>query len=247
MLRIALIFAIAFLAVDDGSKKGRKGNTQYKAEKFAEAANTFREGLQEADTETPGATTSGLYNNFAAALHKEGKFKEAAEAFTHALRTADSDEDRSRAAFNAGNNAFQNQDIQSALDYYRQSLLANPENEEARYNYEFVQRQMQQQQQQQQGQQNQQQQPNNDGQENQQQEPQENQEEQDPDQQQDQPQPDEPDNGEQQQEPPPPQDPSQMSKEQAERILEAMQTDEKELLKDVRRMKGHKRNVEKDW
>ena len=52
------------------------------------------------------------------------------------------DEAFSRAAYNAGNTAFTVEDGQRALAFYRRALLADPANDDARFNYEFVKRQL---------------------------------------------------------------------------------------------------------
>ncbi len=44
-----------------------------------------------------------------------------------------------------------------------------------------------------------------------------------------------------------PADPTELSKEQAERILQALQNEEGKLLREVRKVKGRPRRVEKDW
>ena len=44
-----------------------------------------------------------------------------------------------------------------------------------------------------------------------------------------------------------PRDPNELSKEQAERILQALQNEEGELLREIRKVKGRARRVEKDW
>ncbi|NND71846.1 MAG: hypothetical protein HKN43_09715 [Rhodothermales bacterium] len=44
-----------------------------------------------------------------------------------------------------------------------------------------------------------------------------------------------------------PPDPDQLSKEQAERILQALENEEAKLLREVQKIKGRPRRVEKDW
>ncbi|MEM1270653.1 MAG: tetratricopeptide repeat protein [Bacteroidota bacterium] len=227
----------------DGKGKGRKGNSEYEQKRYEEAAKLYREGLEMQDG--PGRTTSGLFNNLAASLNRQEQYEEAGELFTRAIANAQDPVDRSRASYNAGNNAFQAGDPEAALDYYKQALLADSNNELARYNYEFVRRFMQDQQQNGGGGDQQQQQSGEDDQQQQDQN-QDQQEGEDEQQNQDSQQDDdsgEPDPSEEQPEP----DPSQLSREQAERILQALQTDERELLKETRKMPGKARRVQKDW
>lgn len=44
-----------------------------------------------------------------------------------------------------------------------------------------------------------------------------------------------------------PPDPNELSKEQAERILQALENEEEKLLREVQKIKGRPRRVEKDW
>jgi tetratricopeptide (TPR) repeat protein len=256
VIRLLLILAISLALIDDGAKEGRKGNNQYQNKDYTGAAASYQEGLRQIESGVTGATVSGLHNNLGSALNRLQEFEQASDYFRQAVAAATGTADLTRAAYNAGNNAFQAQDMQVALDYYKKALLADPNNEEARFNYEFVKRMAQNQEEQQQGensenQQNQDQNQNQEQQQEQQQEQEQNQEQ--PDQEQndgeqnqdpgEEEQQNQDQNQEQQQEP----DPDQMSRAQAERILQALQTDEKELLKQVRKMKGRARKVDKDW
>ena len=45
---------------------------------------------------------------------------------------------KSKAMYNLGNISFKNQKLDEALSFYRKALELNPEDDEARYNYEFI-------------------------------------------------------------------------------------------------------------
>lgn len=154
----------------------------------------------------------------------------------------------------------QGEGLEDSLEHYKQSMLADPTNEDAKFNYEYVKRmledQEQNQDQQQQEDQNNQDQQNNEDQENQeQQDQQQNQDQEQQDQQQqDQQQQDqqqqeqeqqEQQQNQEQQQPPP--DPNKLSKEEAERILQALQNEEEELLREVMKSQARPKKVEKDW
>lgn len=241
MGRILILLSLFTLWGGD-DRSGRRGNAHFRAERYAEAAEAYREGISSLDTREPGHVASGLLNNLGAALYRQDDFQGALDAFASAFGMSAAPADAARAAYNAGNAAFRNQAPEDALSYYRRALLRNPSDEDARFNYEFVKRQLdeQQQQQQQQDQENQDQ----ENQDQQQQQDQENQDQENQDQQQqdqqDQQQQDQP----QQQEP---QDPEELSREEAERMLEALQNDEEQLLRQVQKMKARPRRVEKDW
>ena len=133
-LLIGLALLLLLLA-DDGARQGRRGNAAYRAERYAEAAEHYRQGLLL--TQDP-ATRFGLQHNLGAALLRLGQAGASRAAFDAALRMAPDDAARARTAYNAGNAAFAEGDLQAALHYYRTALLADPDFEDARFNYEYI-------------------------------------------------------------------------------------------------------------
>ncbi|WP_456429621.1 tetratricopeptide repeat protein [Rhodocaloribacter sp.] len=243
MIRSIVLFvvlqAVAVPTGGDGSKQGRAGNDLYRQERYAEAADAYRAGLAAAEGRPTGAVRTGLFNNLGAALYRQGDFEHAAQAFEAATGTASADADYARAAYNAGNNAVRQEDLQAAVELYKKALLARPEDEDAKFNYEFAKRKLDEQRQnqdQQQQQQNQdQQQQNQDQQQQNQDQQQQEQDQQSEDQQQQQ-------QRQQQQT-----NPDELSQEEAERILQALENEEEQLLRQVQKMKARPRRVEKDW
>jgi len=253
-IRFLLILALGLGLSDVGDKDGRRGNLLYENGQFENAADAYYAGLEGYAEDAAGATFYGLQNNLGAALNKQGQFDMARGTLTKAMETAPSQLDFARSAYNAGNNEFQAQQLEAALENYKKALLADPTNADAKFNYEFAKRQLEQQQQQQQGD-NEQDQQEQDQQEqdqngDQQQQDQEQQDQQEGEQEQQQ-------NGEQQQEQdqqeqeqqqqPQPDESEQLSRQQAERILQALENEEEELLREVQKVKGRPRRVEKDW
>jgi len=246
-MRIFLIIAVLLLAgPGDGKKKGRKANELYRNDQFLEASALYRDGIQDVQDGGPGVVHSGLLNNLGASLFRQEEYEAAASAFAGSSRMASNLEDVVRANYNAGNALAMQQQLDSALEYYRSALLADPDNEDAKYNYEFVKRQLDQQQQQEK-----QQDKNSDSQDQnkdeQQQDPdqqQDQQQEQDPQQQQQQQQ-EQQDQQQQQEEQQP--NPDDLSEQEAQRILQALENDEEQLLRQIQKMKTRPRRVEKDW
>ena len=232
------------------SRQGRNGNDHYKEDRFEEAADAFAGGIAAyEDGRTPDRNYFGLQNNLGAALYRQEQFDAADAAFARAAEHAPGDPDFARASYNAGNASFQRQDLESALAHYRNALLADPANEDARYNYEFVRRQQEEQQQDQQNQeQNQEQQQQDQNNEQQSQEQEQNQDEQQQEQQQDQEQQQ---SQEQQQQQEQPQQSEareeELTQEQAERILQALEDEEQQLLREIQKVEGRPRRVAKDW
>ncbi len=140
---LLLIAATAWtLAFGDGAEEGRRGNALFREGEYAAAAEAYRAGL-DALEDDEAALASDLWSNLGAALFRQEKYAEALAAFKEAASAAATSEDRLRALYNAGLGAAATGEREAALGYFRQTLLLDPEHENARFNYEFVKRQMQ--------------------------------------------------------------------------------------------------------
>jgi len=119
--------------VDGASREGRKGNARYEAKDWDHAL----EHYQNAATARP----DGMYQyNLGAAAYQKKDYQAATQAFSRS--TADAKMDRNRAAYNLGNTRFKAGDLQGALGAYRAALCANPNDADARLNYELALRQL---------------------------------------------------------------------------------------------------------
>ena len=247
---IILLAYSLLLGPGDGKKKGRKGNVHYTQEQYEEAVTAYRNGISSVQESGPGQVYSGLLNNLGAALYRSGDAEQAGIAFSSAARMAMRPEDMVRASYNAGNAAATNQELEAALEHYRRALLNDHSNSDAKFNYEFVKRQMEEQEQQEQDQENQDQDQdqNEENQDEQQDQNQENQDEQQENQNQENESESQDQNQEQQeQNQQEREDPTKLSEEEAERILQALENEEEQLLRQVQKMKSRPRRVEKDW
>lgn len=260
-LRALLLIVLLAAFSDDGAKEGRRGNGLYKLGEYDQALAQYQAGLARYAEGATGHVPAGLANNLGATLHKVGRYDEALVAFTQSALMATTSAELTRAAYNTGNNAVTLGEMEMALAAYREALLTDPANEDAKFNYEFIKRKMEEQQQQQGNNQNEDENQDDQGQQEQQdqngeqnddgQEQQDQQGDQEQDQQGNQEQPDENGEEEQEQEGQQPNEPGeqeeQLSRAQAERILQALQNDEEKLLRQVQKMQGRPRRVEKDW
>lgn len=164
----------------------REGNKEFLAGHYREAEILYTRALNaNPDSEV------GLYNQALTRLHIAGtdaeansELKQSAIQAMEALVKARNPKVAEYAAYNLGNIAFGAQQLQQALEGYKQALRKNPTNETARENYRFVEKQIQnnqdqnQDQQDQQDQQNQQNQNEQNQQENQDQQNEQNQQQQ---------------------------------------------------------------------
>jgi len=139
--RVALVFLLLGLFGDGSATEGRRGNALFEQEKYAEAERAYRAGLAAHD-DTTGSVYVGLQNNLGAALHRQKRYAEARSAFTRAARATETADARARALFNAGTAAAGLGNLAMALQDYREVLLLKPSHHRARYNYEYLKRQL---------------------------------------------------------------------------------------------------------
>jgi tetratricopeptide (TPR) repeat protein len=90
-----------------------------------------------------------LHFNLGNAYYKAGKYGEAEAEYQLAARDKNFPE-QSQIQHNLGNVKYQQEDFKTAIEHYRNALIADPENREARYNYELAAQNLQRQQDQQQ-------------------------------------------------------------------------------------------------
>ena len=141
-----LILLALFLSACGGpDADGRRGNGLYEAENDAGATEAYQDGLATYEGDVPSDIRAGLSNNLGMAQYRLEDYGAAFASFATSMRHAVTDDVRARAAYNRGNTAFAAGDNQSALEAYRQALLAQPDHQEAKFNYEFIKRQMQEQ------------------------------------------------------------------------------------------------------
>ena len=242
---MAALLLPALAAAQAGRSEVEAGNRLYAEGRFEEAHEQYLEALRAA----PDSPVVPFNNGNA--LYRTDEFQRAMEAYQAAAESGDPAVE-AQAWYNLGNALYRQQQLQPALEAYKQALRRNPADVDAKHNLELTLEQMQEQQQQQQqssdqdenddenrqDQENQPQEQPPDEQEQQEQEQQQNQPEQDeqeqqqqPEQQRQQDQQQQQDQQEQGQEDPPqsgeePQpQPGELSREDAERLLEAIDED----------------------
>lgn len=209
------------------------------------------ENYHVAETDIPESPE--LSYNMGLALYGQQSYEEATERFTEALDTEEADLGAA-ALYNLGNVRFQMQDYVGAIENYKKSLEMNPKDMDAKYNLELA-RKMLKENSETEDQQQKEQQQNQDGDQEQQKpkpDDQSEQEQQDQQQQQEQQQGQQGEQDEKQEENKEgqqlqPDDSKPMSKEDAERILNALKDDEREVQKKIKRVMSNSDYNGKDW
>ncbi len=211
----------------------RSGNEAYTNGRFKEAETSYRDALKQ-----DSRLTEGTFN-LGDALYKQKKYEESADQFRLLADNSKAPRDvRSQSYYNLGNSFVQGNKLQEAVNAYKSALRLNPSDDEARSNLAYAQKMLlQQQQKQQQNQQNNEN--KQDKQDQQQNQQQQNQQQNDPKQNQQQ------QNQQQQQQS---QTQPKLSKADAERILDALNNDEKNIQKRlIKRKAAGGVVIDKDW
>lgn len=199
----------------------RRGVALLEQERFAEAEAEFRSALQLKPSSFEAAYNLGT------ALFRQEKYDEALQQLQATTPFANDDKQRLASLFhNLGNSYLFGQNIDQSIEAYKQALRHNPLDDETRYNLIAAMKLKDEQEEQEEEQQDQQ--------EQEQQEQEQEQQEQEQEQQ---------DQQQQQQ-----QESEGISRENAERLLQALEEDEKELLEKMNQNREKQPvRIEKNW
>jgi tetratricopeptide (TPR) repeat protein len=243
LVTLSCLFAFSSLAFSQKEvrKELRKGNKEYKLEKYTEAEINYRKAL-----EANARSTDAAYN-LGNSLYRQQKLPEAMEQYQATIQGETDKNKLAKTWHNAGNVALSAatakeaesnpQELQKALqqsiEAYKHALRNNPHDDETRYNLALAQKLLE-------DQQNQDQDQNQDQNQDQKQD-----QDQDQDQKQDQQQQDKKQDQQEQQ-----QNPNEMQKQNAEQILDAMMQNERETQEKVKQQQmqqQQQRKTEKNW
>lgn len=244
---LALLSISVAMSAQTDRKEVRSGNRQFRRENYKEAEISYRKAL------VKDSLSFAANYNLANVLYRGEHYDEAGKILETVREAAPASEYGADYFFNAGDIALAKKDYAAAVDAFKQSLLLNPGDLQAKENYIYARKMLENRQQNgggQDNQQNQDQQQNQDNQDNRDNQQdrndnQQNQDQQNQDQQNNQDQQDSQDgrNGQQPQ-------PVKISPQQAQQMLKAMQAKEKETQDKVNREKAEalkSRQKEKNW
>jgi tetratricopeptide (TPR) repeat protein len=226
-LPAAAVVAFAALPVRADAQTVRshvsEGNRAYTKGRYTDAEVEYKKAL----AKNPKSKEAEM--NLGNAYYKQQRFDEALRQYANAGEAMKSPQEQSAAYYDAGNALYNMQKYREAVGAYKQALKISPQDDDARYNLAMALEKLKQQQQNQQNKQQQQQQ------QNQQQDQQQKQQQQQRQQQ------------AKQEQTPRIAKKDQMPKDEADRILENLRNDEKEIQKNLRKREAIKIKVEKDW
>ncbi|OQX94834.1 hypothetical protein B6I21_08585 [candidate division KSB1 bacterium 4572_119] len=132
ILLINFIILLPLLVfAQSGRKQVLEGNKLFLEEKYDEANNKYRDALVN-NPENPV-----IHFNIGNAQYKKKKFEEAIKDFEKSI-SADDINMQAQAYYNMGNTLYRMNKLPESILMYTQSLKLNPEDEDAKYNLEFV-------------------------------------------------------------------------------------------------------------
>lgn len=229
MTRIALLTVFTTLFVSQvfaqvENPEVRRGNRAFKSEQFQEAELKYRSALEQ----NPQSLRA-LYN-LASSLYKQGRYDEAANILDGLAKLDIPESKRADILHNLGNAHIRNQQLQEGIESYKDALRIRPEDMDTRHNLAHAMQLLQEQEQQQQG----------DGEDDQQDQDQQDDQQQQQDGNEDQ------QNQEQQQQQP---RPDQLTPEDAQRILDALNQQEQEIQEKIDREEKQRRpqRQQREW
>ncbi|MEI7897046.1 MAG: tetratricopeptide repeat protein [bacterium] len=221
---IILLFAGAGLFAQKENGLLRQGNRKFDKGDYKEAEKDYRKAL-----EINKESVKGQFN-LGTAVYKNSNYEEAARIYNNLAEKNVDGEVKSKVFHNLGNSYLQSKEYEKSILAYKNALMNDPKSVDTRYNLEYARMMLKKQQQQQQ--QNKDNKDKKDDKKDQKDKKDQNQDQKQKNDQQKQPQ-----------------DQKKISKEDAERMLEAMKNDEKKTMQKVKKEKAKVQviGIEKDW
>jgi tetratricopeptide (TPR) repeat protein len=226
ILATLLFFTVAAIGQEE-RKIIRSGNKAYSEKKYTEAEELYRKALEK----KPQSLEANY--NIGNVLYKQNKYLDAASKYNSLTNSTDDKREKAYIYHNMGNSYLKANKLNESINAYKESLKLNPGDRETKFNLAYAQRMLVQQQQQQQQQQNKDNKDQNK--KDDKKKDQQNKDQQEKDKKDDQ-------KDQQQQN-------KNISQEDANRILEAMQNEEKELQKKLKmeKVQAQRGKTLKNW
>ena len=231
LILFVLLISSANLIAQTDKKFIRKGNREYNKSKYSDSEISYRKAIDQ-NKQYPDAVF-----NVGDALYKQNKFEEAGKQFAESTDQNVDKVKKSAGLYNMGNALLKANKLQESIDAYKNSLKLRPNNKEAKYNLSYAQDLLKQQQEQQKNQKDQDKQDQSkdknkpDKNKDQQKDQKDKDQQKDQNKNQDQKQQEKPQNGE-------------ISKEDAQRLLNSLANDEKNVQEKVKLAKAQKQKSE---
>lgn len=226
--RIILIFLIILTSIRGYSQEERslirEGNRLYREGNYREALEKFNKAREISGNHIQ------IESNIGSANYRDSNFESAVRNFLNVFDNSDDNREKANAFYNIGNSLLQAGDYDKSVEAYRNALRLDPSHDQSRYNLAVATKIMEQQ---------------PECQQECQQEPQDGDDEEEQEQEEQQDQDSEQEEEEREQE----QDQREMSRDEMERLLEAIENIDRELQEDLHknRFESERRVIERNW
>ena len=239
----ALVFCISHIAFAQSIRSSvNKGVGLYDKQKYVDSEVEFKKGLEK----SPDNFQANF--NLGDSYYKEGKYEEALRSYQSALAKAENNKLKAEVYHNIGNSLLKDKKIKESIGAYADALKLNPSDEATKYNLSYALNLLKNNNQKNKNNKNDKKNKNDKNKQNNKNDHNQNQNKNNKDQkqnQQNQNQNDQQKQQQQNQQNQPQQ--NKISKAQAEAIFNALNNDEKDLQKQLRKMKGQPIKTGKDW
>lgn len=123
-----LIICVQPIYAQSVEKIARDGNKQYNDSLYVEAEVSYKKSLAK------NHSLNKVKFNLANSLFKQSRYDESIDVLNEIINSTADSMLKSDSYYNIGNNFLQQQNLQEAVDSYKNCLRINPEDEQARYN-----------------------------------------------------------------------------------------------------------------
>ena len=241
---LLLMSVVSINALPQSERKYiRQGNDAFNEKAYTQSEVNYRKAIEKAPN-----SYKAIFN-MGDAIYKQSKYQEAAKQFSALTNRDLSDEELARAYHNLGNSLLKAENIKESIDAYKNALKHNPKDMETKHNLTYALRKLKQQQQQKQNQNKNQQknqdQKNQDQKDKQQQEQNNQQQQRENEDKKQQNQQKKQNQNQNQQQP----RKDRISKQDARRLLQALENDERELQKKLKKKEAQAASAKsgKNW
>jgi tetratricopeptide (TPR) repeat protein len=131
LILLFYICALGWIWGDSLASKNNEGNKLYKEGKIDEALSKWR------DAQIENPDSHKLHYNIGNGLHEQKKYEDAFKEYEKSLNSKDTELQR-KAYYNMGNTHYRMGQLQEAIEDYKKCLDIDPNDEDAKYNIEFI-------------------------------------------------------------------------------------------------------------
>jgi Ca-activated chloride channel homolog len=132
LLLLSLFFSCGYLNAQSVRNLNNKGVDLYKEGKFADSEVNFKKGVIK---EPQGFETNF---NLGDAYYKQGRYDDAIKSYQSALNETETPEQKAKVYHNIGNSLLKNNKIKESIGAYKNSLKLNPNDDETKYNLSYA-------------------------------------------------------------------------------------------------------------